>query len=369
MNRFFILLRELYSCHDFHFLAGVTLAFVYSSVFVFLAFRLVAKPQIRNFLTFSTALLFLLLTIMFGARAIWMSPWNDMKIEILWFVVALLPPVLFMISRKRSQLFGGANDATETARFNKLKDDFLTVASHELRTPLAVINGFAEILVREKVGPLNDEQKRRVRKILMQGQRLHHIIDDLLDLSRIRSGKIRVRKDVMDLVPVLKSCVDDHQILCDQQNIELVDKIPDVLPDVVGDLERVTQVVVNLCNNAVKYTDGGGSITLSAFLRKEEDQVQIEIVDSGIGIDKENQTHVFEEFYRAEHQRARKYAGSGLGLAIVKQLVNAMGGHVGVESEGLGKGTCFFFTLPVAKDPKQPLSKEAASAVPTGRQT
>lgn len=234
-------------------------------------------------------------------------------------------------------------------RFNQMKEEFLSVASHELRTPLSVITGFSEILVREKLGTLNDEQKRRVRKILLQSQRLNRIVDELLDLSRIRSGKVDVKKEIFDLVPVLKSCLDDHQVVCEQQNIVLEDKLPDVLPDVSGDLERVTQVVVNLLNNAIKYTGSGGRVSLTALEDKTKGEVKIVVSDSGIGMTPEDVARVFEEFYRSNDPNARKFSGSGLGLAIVKQLVEAQGGAVGVASDGLGKGSRFYFTIPSAK--------------------
>lgn len=258
----------------------------------------------------------------------------------------------FILSRflfRRISIFQKERSSFNAKSFDELKGEFLSVASHELRTPLSVITGFAEILVREKVGPLNDEQKRRVRKILMQGQRLNRIVDELLDLSRIRSGKIDVGRDIFDLVPVLKACLDDHQIVCEQQKLELSDKVPDVLPDVIGDLERVMQVIVNLLNNAIKYTEPGGTIVLTAFQEPGKAEVRVEVKDSGIGIAPEDQQKVFEEFYRSSHQKARKFAGSGLGLAIVKQLVEAQGGRVGLQSLGVGHGSCFFFTLPMAK--------------------
>jgi signal transduction histidine kinase len=260
--------------------------------------------------------------------------------------IGFLPlPGLLLLRAKFFAKIGESFAAVQ--KFDKMKDEFLSVASHELRTPLAIINGFAEILVREKLGTLNDEQKRRVRKILMQAQRLNHIIDNLLDLSRIRSGKIEIRKEVFDLVPVLKSCLDDLQIVCDQQHITLVDEVNDVIPDVLGDLDRTTQVVVNLLNNALKYTHPGGTVRMRAFHDSKTSEVRVEVQDTGIGITPDDQPHVFKEFFRVADQQARKYAGSGLGLAIVKQLVDSMGGQVGLHSEGLGHGTTFFFTLPI----------------------
>ena len=276
--------------------------------------------------------------------------------ELCWFRSEVNPVLLAaafgplaLLYVKRRQVFLMPEQSTEAVRkFDKIKDEFVTVASHELRTPLAIINGFAEILVREKLGTLNEEQKRRVRKILMQAQRLNRIVDNLLDLSRIRSGKIEIRREVFDLTPVLKSCLDDHQVVCSQQKIELVDQLADVMPDVVGDVERTMQIAVNLVNNAVKYTHPGGKVTVRTVYDKSKDRVRVEVEDTGIGIGLDNQPMIFKEFFRATDEHSRKYAGSGLGLAIVKQLVEGQGGEVGFHSEGLGRGATFFFTLPTS---------------------
>ena len=268
--------------------------------------------------------------------------------EIVILIMGIGPAALLIHFRHEIPLLRGLK-TQQAIRFDKLKDDFLTVASHELRTPLSVINGFAEILVREKIGPLNDEQKRRIRKILMQGQRLSRIIDELLDMSRIRSGKISVKEEIFDLIPVLKASIDDQQIICEQQRISLSDNLPDVLPDVSADLERVTQVIINLLGNAVKYTPAGGAVSISASYDSDRSEVRVDVKDTGIGIKIEDQVHVFDEFFRATSQTGGKYKGSGLGLSIVKQLVDAQKGRVGVYSEGIDKGSLFFFTLPAAK--------------------
>jgi signal transduction histidine kinase len=315
----------------------------------------------------SVRTVFLLFSLVFLFNALLGSSIHSSVYEMIWFVLAAAPALLFFFMGHR-WLVTEKQAKYSAERFNQMKDEFLTVASHELRTPLSVINGFAEILVREKLGPLNDEQKRRVRKILMQGQRLHRIIDDLLDLSRIRSGKIDVKSEVFALVPVLKAVLDDHEVLCDQQRLELIDEIPDDLPDVVGDLERVTQIVVNLLNNAIKYTDPGGTVKVSVRHEVGKGLVTVEVSDTGLGIDPRDQVHVFEEFYRANQQGSRKFSGSGLGLAIVRQLVEAQGGTVKVESQGLGKGSRFFFTLRVAEKladhSVRPSISSSQSAVP-----
>ncbi len=321
---------------------------LYLGVFLSAIKKVILRAPLRNFFGVSVASLFFIVSVNFLTEAFSPSPWLGIKLEVFWLLAAVTPAVLFLCLRKSQTFILGADSAIlSSVKFNRFKDEFLSVASHELRTPLSVINGFAEILVREKLGPLNDEQRRRMRKILMQAQRLTRIVDDLLDLSRLRSGKIDIHRDVFDLVPVLKASLDDHQVLCEQQNLEIHDEIPDVLPDVVGDLDRVAQIIVNLLNNSIKYTEPGGSITLSAAHEKSN-SIRVWVKDTGIGIESKDQPHVFEEFYRANHE-AKKYHGSGLGLAIVKQLVEAQGGKVGLESEGSGKGSLFFFTLPCAK--------------------
>lgn len=347
-----------------HLLGNLSLFFLYYLIFLSVAKRLLWNSTARNLFSASVTSVIFLFSLSF-IQAYRAPAWNHHTLEALWHYACAVPGFLYLFLRRRQAFVLGDDDKLKAyTKFNKIKDDFLSIASHELRTPLSVINGFAEILVREKLGPLNDEQKRRIRKILLQGQRLNRIIDDLLDLSRIRSGKIEVRRDIFDLVPVLKSSLDDHQIVCEQQKIQLIDQIPDVLPDISGDLERLTQVIVNLLNNAIKYTENGGKICLRAEERKESGEVRVEVNDNGSGIDAIDLPHIFEEFYRS--QQHKKYSGTGLGLSIVKQLVEAQGGKVGVTSEGIGKGASFYFTIPVSKNhlkkaavPAPRLSQEA----------
>lgn len=334
---------------SFHSYGNLLVALIYFAILILILKRFLVPTAFKSQAAASLGVLFVLLTLNFLAASAMVPPWKNAGLEALWLAGAFAAGiVIFIIFMKKDTCMSIVDTGASRDRFDKLKEEFLSVASHELRTPLSVINGFAEILVREKLGPLNDEQKRRVRKILMQGQRLNRIIDELLDLSRIRRGKIECRKDVLDLVPVLKACLDDHQIVCEQQHIELIDHIPDVLPDVAGDLERITQIVVNILNNAIKYTEPGGRIQVSASADEAGKSVIVKVEDTGIGIAPEDQPHVFREFFRAQHRHTRRYSGSGLGLAIVKQLVEAQGGSVSLFSEGLGKGSTFYFTIPIA---------------------
>ncbi|MSR76645.1 MAG: HAMP domain-containing histidine kinase [Candidatus Omnitrophica bacterium] len=322
-----------------------TLVYFLASV-VLIRVSTVEKSR-RNIVYVSCILFALSLSMLYLKNMIWLYPLPESLFKIMFETVILIPGFVFFLASKELILLSSDNSNSVNARFNKLKDEFLTVASHELRTPLSIISGFAEILMREKLGTLNDEQKRRVRKILMQGQRLNRIVDELLDLSRIRSGKVSVRKEIFDIVPVLKACYEDHIVVCDQQQIRFEEMIPDVLPDVKGDLDRVTQVVVNLLNNSIKYTPAGGTVILEAKFDPKESVLKICVRDTGIGVDPSEHQLIFEEFYRSTDPVSRKHAGSGLGLAIVKQLVESQDGKISVFSEGLGKGSEFIFSLPV----------------------
>ncbi len=332
-----------------HLIGNSLTAFLYLLCFLYVIYAMVQRASARNAFVGCIAFLFLVFTWMFSVHAFLAPAWKNFPMEMVWLVISSVPAVGFLFGQGQFSVIARVEAMASAEKFNQMKEEFLSVASHELRTPLSVITGFAEILVREKLGPLNDEQKRRVRKILMQGQRLNRIVDELLDLSRIRSGKVEVRRELFDIIPVLKACMDDHQVVCEQQKLKLRDQVPDVLPDVSGDLERVTQIVVNLLNNAIKYTGPGGTVTLKAIEDKTAGEIRIEVVDSGIGIDPKEQPRVFEEFFRCSDANARKFSGSGLGLAIVKQLVEAQKGKVGLTSEGLGRGSTFFFTLPIAR--------------------
>jgi signal transduction histidine kinase len=335
-------------------------AYIVFNVTAFVAYFLIFLMSVHQLMRLqhgdrNSAILFILCLLPFFAMLFFVNvisglTWSGVHLTVFQIIIALGPLVLIFVFRKRIFDFTFESRRAVT-KFDKLKDEFLSVASHELRTPLSIINGFAEILVREKLGTLNEEQKRRVRKILMQAQRLNHIIDNLLDLSRIRSGKVEIKRAVFDLVPVMKAAIDDQQVVCDQQRITMVDQISDVIPDVIGDLDRTTQIVINLLNNAIKYTHAGGKITVRASYDSSRNQVVVEVEDTGIGISLEDQPLVFKEFFRATEQHARKYAGSGLGLAIVKQLVECQGGSVGLKSEGVGRGALFYFTLPIAGTP------------------
>jgi signal transduction histidine kinase/FixJ family two-component response regulator len=248
-----------------------------------------------------------------------------------------------------------ARAAAETA--DAAKSSFLSTVSHELRTPLTSVLGFAKIIRRrleERIFPLvpGDDPKIQQTKrqvidnldvVVSEGERLTHLIDDVLDLAKIEAGKFTWNMADVQIGEVLDRATAATSSLFDAKNLKLVKNIESVLPAVYGDSDRLIQVVINLISNAVKFTDAG-SITCAAGLRNGE--IVVSVTDSGIGIKPEDQPKVFEKFKQVGDTLTDKPKGTGLGLPICKEIVEHHGGRIRVESE-IGKGSKFSFSLPV----------------------
>ena len=232
-------------------------------------------------------------------------------------------------------------DVTEAKRAEAMRRDFVANASHELRTPVTAIRGAAETLLG---GALHDREaaRRFVEMIVRHAERLARLTQDLLDLSRLESGLWAMQFADVDAAGLVASVLDLNADRAGERRIQLT---RDVAPDVVvrADARALEQVVVNLVDNAIKYTPAGGRVTVSA--RREERWATLAVRDTGPGIPAEHVPRLFERFYRADPGRSRDQGGTGLGLAIVKHLTQAQGGVVGVESGP--EGSCFWVKLPV----------------------
>ena len=231
-------------------------------------------------------------------------------------------------------------DVTEAKRAEAIRRDFVANASHELRTPVAAIRGAAETLLG---GALSDPESAHhfVDMVARHAERLAGLTQDLLDLSRIESGQWTMVLDRVELSELAQGVLVLHADRAAQKGLRLVRDVPDGLA-AYADPRALEQVLVNLVDNAVKYTPGGGTVTLRAT--REEDEVVITVADTGPGIDRHHLPRIFERFYRVDPGRGREQGGTGLGLAIVKHLTQAQGGEVGVDS-GAG-GTRFWVRLP-----------------------
>lgn len=231
---------------------------------------------------------------------------------------------------------------SEAERINKLKDEFLATLSHELRTPLNAILGWSQILK----GKVPDEDHKLGLEIIERNARSQtRLVEDLLDVSRIITGKLKIDVQKVDLTEVIDSAAATVQPAADAKDIRL-QKIID--PDaglVSGDPARLQQIIWNLLNNAVKFTPKGGRVQI--FLERKNSQVEIIISDSGIGVTPEFLPYLFERFTQSDSSTTRIYGGLGLGLAIVRHLVELHGGSVKATSSGVDEGSVFTVTLPV----------------------
>ena len=225
-----------------------------------------------------------------------------------------------------------------------LKDDFLATVSHELRTPLNAVLGWARMLMAKQLTP--ERAAHAIETIERNAASLAHIIDDLLDVSRIVAGRLQVSAQPIDLIAVTQAALDAARPLADQKHIEMrFCPEPDAPAPVSGDADRLRQVIWNLLMNAVKFTAAGGRIDVS--IAHAGSVLELNIADTGQGISPEFLPHVFERFRQADGTPSRRHGGLGLGLAIVRQLVELHGGTVRAFSEGVGRGATFTVRLPV----------------------
>lgn len=236
------------------------------------------------------------------------------------------------------------HDITELRRLEKIRQDFVANVSHELRTPLTSIKGYAETLLE---GALDtwDNAREFINIIYQDSNRLANLINDLLDLSKIESGKMTMSFAALEPFPMIKRAVSMMENQAKAKSITVKLDAPEELPKIKADETRFSQIMINLLDNAVKYTPDNGSVSVTA--KVADNTLQIDIADTGIGISEKDLSRIFERFYRVDKARSRELGGTGLGLSIVKHIVHAHGGRVWVKSE-LGLGSTFSFTIPLA---------------------
>jgi signal transduction histidine kinase len=230
---------------------------------------------------------------------------------------------------------------------NKVKSEFLTNMSHELRTPLNSIIGFSEVL--ETVESLNEKQQRYASNIKHSGRVLLELINDILDLAKLESGKMDARPSDFGIAQLLGELTEMVRNLAAEKRIDLQVRVDETLPPLRQDQVKVRQILTNLISNAIKFTPEGGRITISA-LRDERDQLVLTVQDTGVGIPEDEREIIFEKFRQGTaaigaNQLTREHSGTGLGLSIVKELCILLGGKVELES-AVGKGSTFTVTLP-----------------------
>ncbi|MGB9716445.1 MAG: ATP-binding protein [Thermodesulfovibrionales bacterium] len=241
----------------------------------------------------------------------------------------------------------------ELKRLDEIKSEFVSIASHELRTPLASIKNAVQLILRGKTGEINENQRKFLQMAERNIDRLTNLLNNLLDLSRIESGKILMNFEEISLRGTIEFSLSSFKAQVDAKSINLLMDVPEDIPNVYGDREKLEQILTNLIGNALKFTPEGGFISVSARPFNEK-MVAVSVKDTGIGIPEDQLDKVFEKFHQVEGSLTRTVQGTGLGLAITKGLVEAGHGKIWVESK-LGKGSTFTFTLPISEGEKRDL--------------
>ncbi|HEX8324690.1 MAG TPA: response regulator [Tepidisphaeraceae bacterium] len=254
----------------------------------------------------------------------------------------------------------------EAERANGIKDDFLATVSHELRTPLNAILGWSQIIAREGLDV--EDAQEGLDAINRNARAQSQIIDELLDMSRIMSGKVQLNARPVELLTIVEEAVQSVTPSADVRQIRLVKTLTADGSPIVGDADRLRQVVWNLLGNAIKFTPRGGRIDVS--LQRTDSHLQLRISDTGEGISPQLLPHIFDRFRQGDGSTTRRYGGLGLGLSIVKQLVELHGGSVEANSKGAGKGATFIVRLPLSpasvRDSSVPVRHVATSPAPAG---
>jgi CheY-like chemotaxis protein/nitrogen-specific signal transduction histidine kinase len=248
------------------------------------------------------------------------------------------------IAQERERLVEAERAArVDVERVSRLKDQFLATLSHELRTPLSAILGWSKVLIRGKGS--SAQLEKGLDAIARNATAQAKLIDDLLDMNRIVSGKLRLDVQPVDLPQVINAAVDALAPAAESKGLALNRVLDASIGSVSGDPHRLQQVVWNLLTNALKFTPRGGRVDV--VLERVDSQVEIRVTDTGVGIDPAFLAEVFDRFRQADSSTTREHGGLGLGLSITRQLVELHGGSVRAESEGLGRGASFVVVLPI----------------------
>lgn len=238
-------------------------------------------------------------------------------------------------------------DITAQKDLERMKSNFLSVVSHELKTPLHSVKGFVDIILMGKTGPVTEIQRDFLETVKQQTDHLQRLIDDLLEFSRLESGRVTLRLQPVDLPVVIEAVLDKLTPLANSAEVTLVNRTPENLPSLLADPWRLEQVVTNLVDNAIKFTPPQGAVTISAA--DLDDYLQVSVADTGIGIPPGEIERIFDRFYQVDGGANRLYKGAGLGLTICRHIVEHHGGRIWVKSD-FGKdaahgGATFTFTL------------------------
>ncbi len=234
-------------------------------------------------------------------------------------------------------------------QLDKLKDDFVSIASHELRTPMTAIRSYVWMALNRPDVVLTEKMKKYLSRTLLSTERLINLVNDMLNVSRIEAGRIEISPQSFDIVNLAKEVMEEVKPKADEKHLNLF-VMESRIPQVFGDPDKLHEVLLNLVGNALKFTPANGSISISFFA--DGNTVETSVKDSGVGISKEDLARLFRKFERLDssYVAVSSSGGTGLGLYISRSLIDLMHGKIWASSEGLGKGTSFNFSLPIATE-------------------
>jgi signal transduction histidine kinase len=225
-----------------------------------------------------------------------------------------------------------------------MKNEFLSNISHELKTPLVSIIGYTKLIDGESVGTVNDKQKKALGTVIRNSERLRHLIESLLYMSKAQYGNVEYTFDRVSISEIIDDAIVDLKLMADNKGLTIEKQVPGDLPLINGDKDKLANMLNSLVDNAIKFTNSGGKITLTAS--EEDGNLHITVNDTGIGIAKEFRSNLFKKFYQIDSSTTRRYGGTGLGLYISKHIVEVHNGKIWIESEE-DVGTTVHVSIPI----------------------
>ncbi len=301
----------------------------------------------------SESIFLILACLSIGINILWATLKSNSTFELIHYpfdlIISLLCFTAFWFQRFFRITMEAKLMAEKLQLENKRKDEFLVNTSHELRNPLHGITNIAQGLIDDERNYLHEEHRERLSILINVSKRMSYMLNDLLDITRLKEGTLQIHSEKIHIQPVVEGVIDMIKLMADGKPIKMKVDIPDEFPAVAADETRLIQILFNLIHNAVKFTDEG-SITVRAT--NDNDMAILHVIDTGIGIDKDELNTIFEPYHQADINSNRASGGFGLGLSISKQLAEMLRGHLSVKSIP-GKGSIFSFTLPLYKNTEQ----------------
>jgi signal transduction histidine kinase len=319
----------------------------YSAIFLlgFTAYAIVKKELFGIRVVLTTLFVGLIAILMFLDTVVLTSGLSLQIIKgialaiFLYFGYLLIKSVLLEIQRRQ-----------EIEKIDRAKSEFISIASHQLRTPLTAIKGYISLILEGTYGQLAEKQARPLENVYQSNERLIRLVNDLLNLSRLDVGKIEFSPELISLEEMVSDIIEELRINAEKKGLYIkMVKPPEPLPKIMADQDKLRQVILNIVDNAIKYTKEGG-ITLE--LKKLDEQEEIKVSDTGEGMDEGELNSLFQMFSRATAGTQLHAEGAGLGLYVARQFIEMHGGKIWAESPGKSKGSTFYIQLPIHLDPK-----------------